>query len=590
MGIAFAVAPAEAEHQLIYLQELGMLKFILVNDSDYIALGGSNIILDTKRSCFAFGFSVWSDRTILADTTILKRMMEGTIMCNFSDDENGLPHDRVVSVEKQASDTAAAPSTSALVPSTSAQTLLKRVRKPERKPDTPATNLLDLTPSTSVAKSTTASSKKKIIKSCTATSVPTSVPNIQKQKNCSIKWTEIIMKHGHRSIELMRCFLKSDYVSFPNVGVKRVIDAYWIIVQNKQINGINIESITTAVMFELMALAMRPFVFGEAKCASDLSKVELHDQQVISLIRKMERAHIMFNYSVVASVYNDSITHMNLFVEEEFFACVRHHTIAEMKEMVGFHDFKEINLPLWTRGHYDVSNGAPHVDVVNAQTTLVPTTPVTPVKMHVVDTAVSSVEIPTTPMNMDDPFIMDVVDSAVSIVETTTIPLSVEEEIISPTFNMSPKICSVSPSRATTEDGFPTIVSIPNMKGDILRYWLKRCGVTAPSDDCRVGALKDLLSNHILLSQHHGLLITTSIPTDEEKRIWGTKVCTAHNILKNSSWQSCLIEEPSKIPSLSQHVIDEYCDIYNSQLALKRIFRKLFIFDTLIFKIITNII
>ena len=179
MGIAFAVAPAEAEHQLIYWQQLGMLKFILVNDSDYIALGGSNIILDTKRSCFAFGFSVWSDRTILADTTILKRMMEDKIMCNF-DDENFLPHDRVVSVEKQPSDTAAAP-------------------------------------------------KKTIIKSCTATSVP----NIQKQKNCSIKWTEIIMKHGHRSIELMRCFLKSDYVSFPNVGVKRVIDAYWIILQNK---------------------------------------------------------------------------------------------------------------------------------------------------------------------------------------------------------------------------------------------------------------------------------------------------------------------------------------------------------------------
>jgi len=153
MGIAFAVAPAEAEHQLIYWQELGMLKFILVNDSDYIALGGSNLILDTKRSCFAFGFSVWSDRAILADTTILKRMMEGTIMCNF-DDENGLPHDPVVSVEKQPSDTAAAPLTSALVPSTSAQTLLKRVRKPEN----PASN--PLTPSTSVATSNKGSSKK----------------------------------------------------------------------------------------------------------------------------------------------------------------------------------------------------------------------------------------------------------------------------------------------------------------------------------------------------------------------------------------------------------------------------------------------
>ena len=40
MGIAFAVAPAEAEHQLIYLQQLGYIKNILVNDSDYIALGG----------------------------------------------------------------------------------------------------------------------------------------------------------------------------------------------------------------------------------------------------------------------------------------------------------------------------------------------------------------------------------------------------------------------------------------------------------------------------------------------------------------------------------------------------------------------
>ena len=145
---------------------------------------------------------------------------------------------------------------------------------------------------------------------------------------------------------------------------------------------------------------------------------------------------------------------------------------------------------------------------------------------------------------------MHVFDTAVSMVETTTIPLSIEEEIIrSPTCNMSPKTCSVSPSIATNEDGFPSIISIPKMTGDILRSWLKRCGVTAPSDDCRVGALKELRSNHILLSQHHGLPITTSIPTDEEKRIWGTKVCTAHNILKNSSWQSCLIEEASKTPS-----------------------------------------
>ena len=80
MGIAFAVAPAEAEHQLIYLQQLGYIKNILVNDSDYIALGGRNLIFDCKRSLFIFGCTIWNDGTILANAEILKKMMEGTMI------------------------------------------------------------------------------------------------------------------------------------------------------------------------------------------------------------------------------------------------------------------------------------------------------------------------------------------------------------------------------------------------------------------------------------------------------------------------------------------------------------------------------
>ena len=101
MGIAFAVAPCETEHQLSHWQQLGMIQFILANDSDYIALGGRFIVFDTKRSCFAFGCTVWNDWTILSDAAILKQIMEGNMMIDMDDDDD--MHD-VVSVEKQPSE------------------------------------------------------------------------------------------------------------------------------------------------------------------------------------------------------------------------------------------------------------------------------------------------------------------------------------------------------------------------------------------------------------------------------------------------------------------------------------------------------
>ena len=350
------------------------------------------------------------------------------------------------------------------------------------------------------------------------------------QKSYTIKWIQIILAHGSRVIDFLRCFLKSDYVSFPNVGLKRIIDSYYIILQRGEIKGIAVEQISVKDMFEEMALLIRYFVFGEAKTTTALTKVETEQQQVNSLIQKMERAHIMFNYAVVASVNGNSISHMNQFLEEEFSACIRFHTASEMKDMVGFNNFTNINMPRWTRGHYDVSKGTLlHAD---------------PLTVSVATTAIG----------------MAVVDSTVSTVETiATMP--VEAIDVEPICNISPKTCALL-STPITEDGFPSITSVSNMTGPILKDWLKKSGVTAPSDDCRVESLKELLRSHIILSQHHGLLITSSIPTDEDKKVWGMKVCSSHTILSTSNWESC-ITETTITPGLSKSRIDEYCQKMN---------------------------
>ena len=301
-----------------------------------------------------------------------------------------------------------------------------------------------------------------------------------------------------------------------------------------------------------MALILRPFVFGDAKVtATAPMNVEVKQQQVISLVKKMEKAHMMFNYAVVASITGDTVTHMNLFVEEEFLACIKYHTVAEMKDLVGFNSFTGIDIPLWTRGYYDVSKGAVHSPhpPTSPPTSIVPTTTVIMDDVVPTTTVIMDGVVPTTTVMMDD------VDTAVSAAET-----AVELFV-----NISPKNCAalLSATATTEEDGFPNISLIPKMTGDVLRAWLKKCGVTAPSDDCRVQALKDLLLNHITLHRHHGLRISTSIPTDEEKRTWGMKVCTAHDIIAKTPWKSCLTAEASEIPSLSQKVIDEYCDKIN---------------------------
>ena len=150
----------------------------------------------------------------------------------------------------------------------------------------------------------------------------------------------------------------------------------------------------------------------------------------------------MFNYAVVASVNGNSISHMNQFLEEEFLACIRFHTVSEMKDMVGFNNFTNINMPRWTRGHYDVSKGTLlHAD---------------PLTVSVATTAIG----------------MAVVDSTVSTVETiATMP--VEAIDVEPICNISPKTCALL-STPITEDGFPSITSVSNMTGPILKAWLKK--------------------------------------------------------------------------------------------------------------------
>lgn len=49
MGIAFTVAPAEAEQQLVHLQRRGVVTHIFANDSDYLTLGADNV-------CFGLTF------------------------------------------------------------------------------------------------------------------------------------------------------------------------------------------------------------------------------------------------------------------------------------------------------------------------------------------------------------------------------------------------------------------------------------------------------------------------------------------------------------------------------------------------------
>jgi hypothetical protein len=52
----------KAEHQLIHWQKLGLLKGIFANDSDYIFLGGKNIILDSKNNTFSHAVAAVSGR------------------------------------------------------------------------------------------------------------------------------------------------------------------------------------------------------------------------------------------------------------------------------------------------------------------------------------------------------------------------------------------------------------------------------------------------------------------------------------------------------------------------------------------------
>jgi XPG I-region len=160
LNINFSVAPAEAEHQLIYWQQQGWLKAIFSNDSDYIVLGGTNIVLDSKRSCFGHGCKIWPGPSALEDARLLKKAIDGSISMDS-------------------------------------------------------------------------------------------------------KWTEVLLTHGFMSLQLIRCWAKSDYNYFPNIGMKKIIDLYFTIIQDLKTSGINVTTVTPAVMFEKMATLLEPLVVPE---------------------------------------------------------------------------------------------------------------------------------------------------------------------------------------------------------------------------------------------------------------------------------------------------------------------------------------
>jgi hypothetical protein len=67
IGMDMFVAPFEAEHQLVHLQRTGRIDVIACNDSDYIALGGTNLLICSKLwtgSCRFFSRQYLTERPV----------------------------------------------------------------------------------------------------------------------------------------------------------------------------------------------------------------------------------------------------------------------------------------------------------------------------------------------------------------------------------------------------------------------------------------------------------------------------------------------------------------------------------------------
>ena len=543
MGIPWAVAPVESEHQLIHWQKNGFLRAIFANDSDYILLGGKNVILDSKNNIFSYGCNIWLGPHVLSDPNMLTNLL--------------------------------------------------------RNPDTPAGDIdsaEDLDAAVTHLLSTTSGKGK---------TVPKTRKSIA-EKEFAKKWHEVILIAGYRALEILRCVLKSDYNSFPNVGVKTAVAALHTIVSKK---GFKLKNITTAELFEQMATILHPTVVGATSSKSvqsvkvsaattpvatdatsapmDTSSdtppppvmpaaptstgaVQGKSKSTIScteMVYQMEQAWILYNYSVVASVDGmgkEGITTMNPLVQENFETCIKYHTKQDVLKLIDwdFFDFTKIDMSRWSRGCYDVATGI-LLDTITE-----------PTPMDFSADSESSINIPVSAStsannstaNLADaamePTLMDIStdleSSSVSTAATNPAD-SVSDCYDTLNCNVSPKYCNCKPS-PITDDGFPRLEIIENMTGTELKDWIRKCGIPTPSDEKKKADLKILLRSHVITCQQHGLPISSSTPSVSDKAEWGKKVHDAYAHIKTDGWISCQDAADGTAPTLTHSVIDEYAE------------------------------
>lgn len=80
LGIAFIVAPFEAEAQLVRMQRDRVIDAILCNDSDYAVLGGKHILFDKKGSLWSGEILYWRGREVLdfpTDSQLISMAIDG---------------------------------------------------------------------------------------------------------------------------------------------------------------------------------------------------------------------------------------------------------------------------------------------------------------------------------------------------------------------------------------------------------------------------------------------------------------------------------------------------------------------------------
>jgi hypothetical protein len=86
LGIEVVYAPIESEHQLVHLQKTGRIDVIACNDSDFIVLGGDNLIIDSCLWSGACRF--WSRCNIGSPVSVGKKehgddIAEKKALCDF---------------------------------------------------------------------------------------------------------------------------------------------------------------------------------------------------------------------------------------------------------------------------------------------------------------------------------------------------------------------------------------------------------------------------------------------------------------------------------------------------------------------------